>query len=191
MARLHALLPAIHWRNRPGGFEGLSWMIVGQQVSTASAAAIWSRVQAGLGEVTPEAAVAAGEEALRGFGLSRPKARYVHGIAAAFVEGRGGLDHLPELDDEQAIAALTAIVGVGRWTAEVFLMFCEGRADIFPAGDIALQEAARWLDGMERRPAEAEVRARAAAWRPHRSAAAHMLWAWYGAVRRGELTRPL
>ncbi|HYC69376.1 DNA-3-methyladenine glycosylase [Brevundimonas sp.] len=188
MARAHAQTPAFEWRRRIGGFEGLFHMIVDQQVSLASAAAIWARVEAGLGgEVTPARTLATDVETLRTFGLSIQKAAYGHEIARANVEGRIDFDHLERLSDEEAIARLTAIKGVGKWTAETFLMFCEGRRDVFPAGDIALQEAMRWADGAALRPREKEAYARAEIWRPHRSVAAHLLWGWYGAVKRGEV----
>ena len=190
LARVHEMVGPITWRSEPGGFRGLVSMIVGQQVSTASAAAIWGRVETGLGEITPANAVAAGQAGLLTMGLSRPKARYIHGIAEAYLEHRHGVDRLDLLDDDQALEALTALVGIGRWSAEVFLMFCEGRADMWPAGDIALQETVRWLDRLPERPSEQATRERAEAWRPLRSTAAHLLWAWYGAVRRGELPRP-
>lgn len=187
LAQAHAQTPVFGWRRRTGGFEGLFHMIVDQQVSLASAAAIWARVEAGLGgEVTAERVLATAIADLRGFGLSIQKATYGHEIARAQVEGRIDLDHLETLSDEEAVAGLTAIKGVGRWTAETFLMFCEGRRDVFPAGDVALQEAIRWLDGAERRPREEAAYARAELWRPHRSVAAHLLWGWYGAVKRGE-----
>lgn len=188
LARAHAQTPAFEWRRRTGGFEGLFHMIVDQQVSLASAAAIWARVEAGLGgEVTPERTLATDIATLRTFGLSIQKATYGHEIARAHVEGRIDFDHLGSLSDEEAVARLTAIKGVGRWTAETFLMFCEGRRDVFPAGDIALQEAIRWADGAAARPREKETALRAEIWRPHRSVAAHLLWGWYGAVRRGEV----
>ncbi|HZW14956.1 MAG TPA: DNA-3-methyladenine glycosylase 2 family protein [Brevundimonas sp.] len=188
LARAHAQTPAFEWRRRVGGFEGLFHMIVDQQVSLASAAAIWARVEAGLGgEVTSERVLATDIETLRGFGLSIQKATYGHEIARAQAEGRIDLDHLERLSDDEAVARLTAIKGVGRWTAETFLMFCEGRRDVFPAGDIALQEAMRWADGAALRPREKQAYARAEVWRPHRSIAAHLLWGWYGAVRRGEI----
>lgn len=190
MSRVHEMIGPIAWRSETGGFEGLVSMIVGQQVSTASAAAIWARVRAGLGEVTPANAYAAGEAHLCTLGLSRPKARYIFGIAEAFLEHRHGVDRLHALDDAEALAALTTLKGIGRWSAEVFLMFCEGRTDLFPVGDVALCEALRWLDGLEERPDEAQAESRAATFAPHRSTAAHLLWAWYGAVRRGELPRP-
>ncbi|CAN5393855.1 DNA-3-methyladenine glycosylase [soil metagenome] len=190
LAWAHARTPVFEWRLRPGGYEGLFWIIVGQQVSVASAAAIWKRVVEGVGgAVTAEAVLAHDVETLRTFGLSGPKARYGHEIALAQVEGRIDLDHMGTLDDAEAIAALVAIRGVGRWTAETWLMFCEGRTDVFPGGDIALQEAMRWADRADVRPNEKQAYARAEIWRPHRGVAAHLLWAWYGGVKRGEIAR--
>ncbi|HEV7351585.1 MAG TPA: DNA-3-methyladenine glycosylase 2 family protein [Brevundimonas sp.] len=186
LARAHAALPPFEWRLRPGGFEGLFRMIVEQQVSVAAAASIWRRVGAGLGEVTPERLLAHDAETLRTFGLSGQKARYGREIALAQVEGRIDLNALAHLDDDAAVQALTAIKGVGRWTAETYLMFCEGRTDVFPGGDVALQAAMGWLDRLEVRPTEKAAYVRAEAWRPHRGVAAHLLWAWYGAVKRGE-----
>lgn len=188
LARAHAQTAAFEWRARPGGFEGLFRMIVEQQVSVAAANAIWMRVLDGLGgEATPEGVLAADIERLRSLGLSIQKARYGHEIARAHVEGRIDFDHLERLSDEEAVARLTAIKGVGKWTAETFLMFCEGRRDLFPAGDIALQEAMRWVDGAPLRPREKDACVRAERWRPHRSVAAHLLWGWYGAAKRGEI----
>lgn len=188
LAQAHARTPAFEWRWRPGGYEGLFRMIVDQQVSVAAAAAIWKRVVDGLdGEITPRSVLARDHEQLRAFGLSGQKAKYGHEIAQAHVEGRIDFDHLEQLSDEEAIARLVAIKGVGKWTAETFLMFCEGRTDVFPGGDIALQEAIRWADGATLRPTEKQAWARAEIWRPHRSVAAHLLWGWYGAVKRGEV----
>lgn len=187
LAQAHERTPVFEWRSRPGGFEGLLRMIVEQQVSTASAAAIWRRVEAGMGEMTPQALLAHEVETLRGWGLSGQKAKYGREIALAQVEGRIDLDRMQGLDDAEAVAALTAIKGVGRWTAETYLMFCEGRTDVFPGGDVALQEALRWADGTPARPTEKQAYARAEAWRPHRGVAAHLLWGWYGGVKRGEI----
>ncbi|GLS02655.1 DNA-3-methyladenine glycosylase II [Brevundimonas denitrificans] len=188
LAQAHARTPAFEWRWRPGGYEGLFRMIVDQQVSVAAAAAIWKRVVDGLGgEITPRSVLARDHEQLRAFGLSGQKAKYGHEIAQAHVDGRIDFDRLERLSDEEAIARLVAIKGVGRWTAETFLMFCEGRQDVFPGGDIALQEAIRWADGAALRPTEKQAWARAEIWRPHRSVAAHLLWGWYGAVKRGEV----
>ncbi|WP_374276159.1 DNA-3-methyladenine glycosylase [Brevundimonas sp.] len=187
LARVEAVTPIFAWRLRPGGFGGLLRMIIEQQVSVASAAAIWRRVVDGLGEMTPQRVLATDVETLRGFGLSGQKARYGHEIARAHLEGRLDQAHLARMNDAAATAALMAVKGVGRWTAETYLMFCEGRTDMFPGGDVALQEAMRWADGLERRPREKDAYARAEVWAPHRSVAAHLLWAWYGAVRRGEV----
>ncbi|WP_339871280.1 DNA-3-methyladenine glycosylase 2 family protein [uncultured Brevundimonas sp.] len=187
LARAQAQTPVFEWRARTGGFEGLLRMIVEQQVSVASAAAIWERVRDGVGEITAERVLALDVEALRGFGLSRPKARYGHEIARAQVEGRIDYDDMARLDDAAAVAALTAIKGVGRWTAETWLMFCDGRSDLFPGGDVALQEAMRWVDRAAARPSEKQAYARAEIWGPHRGIAAHLLWGWYGGVRRGEI----
>jgi DNA-3-methyladenine glycosylase II len=188
LARAHAVTPVFDWRVREGGFSGLLHMIVDQQVSLASAAAIWKRVDAGLeGAVTPDAVLARDIETLRSFGLSIQKARYAHEIARAQTEGRIDFSHLERLSDEEAVAALVAIKGVGKWTAETFLMFCEGRTDLFPAGDVALQEAMRWADRAAARPNEKAAYARAEIWRPHRGVAAHLLWGWYGGVKRGEI----
>lgn len=188
LARAHALTPAFEWRLRPGGFEGLFRMIVEQQVSVAAAASIWRRTVEGLGGVvTPDAVLALDVDTLRTFGLSGQKAKYGQEIARAQAEGRIDFDHLERLDDVEAIARLTAIKGVGKWTAETFLMFCEGRLDVFPGGDVALQEAMRWADRATLRPTEKQAYARAEIWRPHRGVAAHLLWGWYGAVKRGEI----
>jgi DNA-3-methyladenine glycosylase II len=188
LARVEAAVPPFEWRLRTGGFEGLFRMIVEQQVSVAAAAAIWGRVGEGLVEITPETVLSRSTEELRAMGLSGQKARYGHEIARAQTEGRIDFDHLERLNDAEAIAALTAIKGVGQWTAETFLMFCEGRTDFFPGGDVALQEAMRWADGIEVRPTQKQAYERAEVWRPHRSVAAHLLWSWYGAVKRGEVT---
>lgn len=188
LARAHAQTPVFEWRLRPGGYEGLFRMIVEQQVSVAAAASIWARVVTGLdGQVTPQAVLALEVEHLRTFGLSGQKAKYGHEIARAHVDGLIDFDHLERLSDDDAIARLVSIKGVGRWTAETFLMFCEGRLDVFPGGDVALQEAMRWADGAALRPREKEAYVRAEAWRPHRGVAAHLLWGWYGAVKRGEI----
>ena len=188
LARVDAQTPVFDWRLRQSGFESLLHMIVGQQVSLASAAAIWARVVAGLdGQVTAEAILMRDIETLRGFGLSLPKAKAAHEIARAQVDGRIDLGTLDALDDAQAVAALVAIKGVGRWTAETYLMFCEGRIDVFPGGDVALQQALGWADRAVVRPDQKQAYARAEQWAPYRGVAAHLLWAWYGGVKSGEI----
>jgi DNA-3-methyladenine glycosylase II len=187
LARAESVTPPFAWRVGLGGFPGLLKMIVQQQVSLASAAAIWARVEAGLPEMTPDIVAAHDEAYLRSLGLSQPKARYARAIAEAHLSGACDFDALRGRSDAEAVAALTAVKGVGRWTAEVFLMFTQGRLDLFPGGDVALQEAMRWIDGADARPSEKQAYARAEAWRPYRGVAAHLLWACYGAVKRREI----
>jgi len=187
LVRVDAQTPPLEWRLRVGGFEGLFRMIVEQQVSVASAASVWARLREGMGGVTPELLLAHDLDQLRGMGLSRQKATYGQGIARAQIAGEIDLEHLANLDDEAAIASLTALKGVGLWTAEAYLMMCEGRLDVFPGGDVALQEAIRWADGAEVRPDQKAAYARAEIWRPYRAVATHLLWAWYTGVKRGEI----
>lgn len=187
LAALEAVTPPFEWRVSLGGFPGLLKMVVQQQVSLASAAAIWARVEAGLPEMTPEAVMGHEEAYLLTLGLSRPKARYARALAEAHLSGACDFDALPGLSDKEAVAALTAITGIGRWTAEVYLMFTQGRLDMFPGGDVALQEAIRWADRAEVRPNEKQAYKRAELWRPYRGVAAHLLWACYGAVKRREI----
>jgi DNA-3-methyladenine glycosylase II len=187
LAPLPAATPQFEWRLRPSGYAGLVKFIVEQQVSTAAAASIWRRFEDGLGEVTPARVLDFDEEGLKSFGLSRPKARYAREIATAHIDGRFDFDTLHALADDEAVAALTALKGIGRWTAETYMMFCHGRLDVFPGGDVALQEAMRWADRAEVRPTEKEAYVRAEAWKPYRGVAAHLLWRCYGAVKRGEI----
>ncbi|GAB5446397.1 DNA-3-methyladenine glycosylase family protein [Gymnodinialimonas sp.] len=161
-------------RRRPDGFGALLNAIVGQQVSTASAAAIWARLQeAGFCE---EGAVAtASEEGLKGCGLSRPKVRYAKALAAAQID-YAALRTAP-VDD--VLTTLIAVPGIGRWTAEIYAKFALGHADIFAAGDLALQEGAKLLFDLPERPNEKEMRAMAEDWQPVRAIAARALWAYY------------
>ena len=184
LAKADAAVPPFAWRVRPRGFVGLTTMVVEQQVSVAAAAAIWRRFEAGLGgAVTPAAVLAASEDELRGFGLSGQKARYMRAIAEA-----GPLfDALRAMSDDEAVAHLTAIKGVGRWTADVYLLFCEGRSDFFPAADIALQEGLRLAEGGDTRLGVKALYQRAEAWKPHRGVAALLLWAYYSGVKKGEI----
>ena len=187
IAAIEAVTPEFPWRIRQPGFAGLLKLMVEQQVSLASAAAIWARVEAGLGEVSPATVLAREDVELQGFGLSRPKVRYARAIAEAHVSGLCDFDGLRKMGDDEAAAALMSIKGIGRWTAETYLMFCEGRLDVFPGGDVALQEAMRWADRAEIRPNEKQAYARAEAWKPYRAVAAHLLWRCYGAVKKGEI----
>jgi len=188
LAHMHERTPVFAWRTSLGGFAGLVRVITGQQVSIAAAAAIWTRLEGGLGAVTPEAVAAADIDGLRALGLSAPKARYVKAIAEAHLCGATDLGGLYALDDPAAAQLLCGLTGVGRWTADIYLMFCEGRRDVFPAGDLALQEGLRMAEGWALRPNERELLARAELWRPHRGVAAHLIWAYYGAMRSRRAT---
>ncbi len=166
-------------RVRPRGYDTLLRTIVGQQVSVAAAASVWRKLESLLGEgCPPDALLAQGEEALRACGLSRQKQGYARSLAELVVSGALDLHDLPE-DDEDAIAALVRIKGIGRWSAEIYLLFAEGRPDIWPAGDLAVRIAIGELLGHAERPDEKQMRALAESWRPHRSAAALLAWHHY------------
>jgi len=168
-------------RRQADGFAALLDAIVGQQVSVASARAIWARMEAaGLTQV--QGMAAATDEDLRAVGLSRQKARYGRALAQAGVDFAG----LRARPDEEVIATLVALPGIGRWTAEIYAMFALGRADVFAPGDLALQEAARVLFGLEVRPGERALRAMAEDWSPWRSVAARALWAYYRVAKQRE-----
>lgn len=173
-ARVLPELGPLPLRRRSDGFEAIASAVVSQQISTAAAGAIWDRMAAA-GLLAPEAIVAADEETLRAAGLSRPKARYLKGIAGAGLDWQG----LRALPDDQAIAALIALPGIGVWTAEIYLKFALGRADVLAAGDLALQEAARIMYRLAERPGPAALREMARPWQPWRAVAARGLWAYY------------
>lgn len=168
-------------RIREPGYETLLRTIVGQQVSVAAAASIWNKLAAGVGDLTQPAIVAAAsDEALRAAGLSRQKASYARSLAEEVSSGRLDLTALPA-DDEDAIAQLVRVKGIGRWSAEIYLLFAEGRRDIWPAGDLAVQIEVGRIMGHAERPSEKLTREIAEAWRPHRGAAAILAWHHYKA----------
>lgn len=168
-------------RLRPDGFAQLLSAIVSQQVSTASAAAIWARVEAA-GLSCPDNIVKADDEALRSCGLSRPKIRYARALVAADLDYAG----LRDLPGEAVIRTLTEVPGIGAWTAEIYAMFSLGRADVFAPGDLALQESARLLFDLPERPGARAFRDMAQAWTPWRSVAARLLWAYYRVAKNRE-----
>jgi len=158
------------------GYVTLLRAIVGQQVSVQAAASMWAKLVAAVGDPpAPQALLAAGDELLRGAGLSRQKASYARSLAEEVVSGRLDFDRLPA-DDEEAIAELVRVKGIGRWTAEVYLLFAEGRLDVWPAGDLAVQIEIGNILGLAAKPSEREVRTLAEAWRPHRGALAIFAW---------------
>ncbi len=149
---------------------------MGQQISNQAAAAIWRRLAALPGALTPEGLLALDEADLRDAGLSRPKVSHSRSLAAAYAEGRLDDARIAGMDDDAAIAAICAVRGLGPWTAEVYLLFALERIDVFPAGDLALAAALTDLRGLAARPKTPELRALAAAWHPYRSLAARLLW---------------
>jgi DNA-3-methyladenine glycosylase II len=169
-------------RRRTDGFAGLAAIIVAQQLSTASANAIWNRLAAAFDPLTPEAILRARTARLQKVGLSAPKIRALKAIARAVVDGELALTALAELAAEEAHAALTAVHGIGPWTADIYLLSCLGHADAWPAGDLALQEAARIAFGLPTRPTAKEMHSLAETWRPWRAVAARILWSYYRAA---------
>ncbi|HEX8125453.1 MAG TPA: DNA-3-methyladenine glycosylase 2 family protein [Allosphingosinicella sp.] len=158
------------------GYQTLLRAIVGQQVSVASAASMWAKLTALVGDPPePAALLAASDEALRSAGLSRQKASYARSLAEELVSGRLDFARLPA-DDEEAIAELVRVKGIGRWTAEVYLLFAEGRTDVWPAGDLAVQIETGRIMGLDGKPTEKQVRELSEAWRPHRGAFAIFAW---------------
>lgn len=169
-------------RTRPPGFASLARIIVGQQVSAASARALWDRLTTGIDPFTPEAVLARTEAELRALGLSRQKAAYTLGLARELAEGRLDLAQVHGLDDEAAIAELTKIKGLGRWSAEIYLLFSLGRLDVFPSGDLALAVAMQRLRKLRRRPDPKRLIKLVEPWRPYRGAAAYFLWHFHHAA---------
>ena len=166
-------------RLRDRGYRTLLRTIVGQQVSVAAANSMWRKLEAFLGEEMPAEAVLAAEfDELRACGLSRQKQGYARSLCELIASGELDLHNLPE-DDEEAIEELTRIKGIGRWSAEIYLLFAEGRADIWPAGDLAVQAGLAKILGLEERPTEKATRELAEAWRPHRGSVAILTWHCY------------
>lgn len=181
MAHARDLTGPLPLRRRPDGFAQLLSAIVSQQVSVAAARAIWGRVEdAGLAD--PHAVRAASEEDLRAAGLSRQKIRYAKALAEADID----FNSLRDRPDADVVAELTKVSGIGVWTAEIYAMFSLGRADVFAPGDLALQEAARILYDLPARPTPKVLREQAEAWRPWRSVAARLLWAYYHVQKQRE-----
>jgi DNA-3-methyladenine glycosylase II len=177
-AHARAVAGPVPLRRRAAGFDGLLRIIVGQQLSVAAADGIWRRLES-QGATTREGLCASTEDDLRACGLSRPKLRAVRAIAESVVD----YPSLARMDAAEARAALCALKGVGPWTAEIYLMFCVGRADVFAPGDLALQEGARMLFDLPARPDPKALAGQAEEWSPWRAVAARMLWAYYGAMK--------
>lgn len=186
MARIIAEGAVPPLRKRAPGFEGLFHIIVSQQLSTASANAIWARVQARFPDLSPQIIATAPDEDLHQAGLSGPKIRTLRAIATAIGAGVLPLDALNDRSADEAHRLMTAVKGIGPWTADIYLLFCLGHPDAFPAGDLALQEAVRFAYALDTRPRDKDILALAERWRPWRGVAAKVLWAYYRIAKARE-----
>ncbi|CBS85893.1 DNA-3-methyladenine glycosylase family protein [Azospirillum lipoferum] len=176
--------PVIRDFTRPTGFVGLLRMVMEQQLSTKVALALWAKLQDRLGgEVTPGAILALNDETLRACGFSRQKIGYARGLAEAVASGRLDFDIIHDLPDEEAIARLVALKGIGRWSAEVYLMTTLDRPDIWPIGDLAIQLGVQRLKGWADKPTAKQLIEVAEPWRPYRSLAARLVWHHYVALQ--------
>jgi len=171
-------------RKRPDGFEGLAAIVVAQQLSTASAGAIWARLKAALDPLDHTTVLKARPARLARLGLSAPKIRTLKAIARAVADGSIDLPGLAAVPADDAHRTLSAIHGIGPWTADIYLLFCLGHADAWPAGDLALQEAARLLLALKARPSAKDMGPLAEPWRPWRGAAACLLWSYYRTAKQ-------
>jgi DNA-3-methyladenine glycosylase II len=190
MRRVHDLAGDPPLRLRPAGFEGLARIIVGQQLSVASASAIWARTVEACRPFEPAVMLALKDKHLAGAGLSRPKIRTLRAISEACTNGLD-LTRLDRASDEEVHAALTAVTGIGPWTADVYIMFCLGRADGWAPGDLALQIAAQHALELDERPDKVAMLQLAERWRPWRSVAARLLWGYYAAVKAKRTAVPV
>lgn len=187
VARATGALPL---RRRTADFAGLTQIVTAQQVSVASASAIFERVRTLVSPLTPETLACLSDAELAAAGLSRPKIRTLRAVAAACENGLD-LARLTEKPAAEAHAALCEIKGIGRWSADIFLLFCAGHPDVFPSGDLALQIAVQDALGLAERPAVRDLDEIALKWAPHRAVAARLFWAWYRVMKNGRETLPV
>jgi len=178
---------AFSLRRREAGFPGLCAIVCGQQLSTASAAAIRDRLFAAFDPVHHDTIRQARTDKLKRLGLSAPKIKSLREIAKSVAKGHIDLTAVGDMDADQAHAALTALHGIGPWSADIYLLFCLGHSDAFPAGDLAVQESARIAFGLRKRPDAKALTKMAEVWRPWRGVAAHLLWAYYHAVKKRDV----
>ena len=174
--------PSLRWGDP--GFKTLLRAIVSQQISKAAAATVWGRLEEAAGTLAPESLLELDEDALRAAGLSRQKASYVRGLAEAVVTGGIDLDGLATRPDEEVVAELVRLKGIGRWSAEIYLLFALHRPDAFPADDLALMVGAQRLKRLGERPNRSDLTELAESWRPWRGPAALLLWHYYSATGR-------
>ncbi len=183
--------PSVPLRREQSGFPGLVRIIIGQHVSTASASAIHRRFIDSIHPITPKRYLEIPEEILIQIGLTRAKQATITNLANAIIDETLDLEQINQLEESQAVAKLTALKGIGPWTAEVYLLFCAGHPDIFAAGDLALREAVRHAYDMEERPSENELREIATKWSPFRGIATRLFWSYYEHVKGNGKGQPL
>ena len=183
LAEIHAVTGQPPLRRSPPGLPSLLYMITEQMISLMAAAAIWQRVEARFAPFDPAHLANAPEEDYRACGLSGAKLNTMRALSSAILEGHLQLEALDRMDDETACAHLTAIKGIGNWTAQVYLLACHGRPDIWPAADVALQTAVQQVCKLDARPAAREMETIADDWRPLRAVAARLLWAHYRVIK--------
>lgn len=191
MRRIHDLAGDPPLRRHAAGFEGLSRIVVGQQLSIASAEAIWARTRVTVRPFTARRLLAADEGDLAAAGLSRGKIRTLRALAERIAAGEIAIGRLASADERDVHAALTAVPGIGPWTADIFLLFCAGRADAWPAGDLALQVATQSMLAMDARPGADQLADIAERWRPWRGVAARLLWQYYTVSKARHAAEPL
>lgn len=184
LRQVHDLVGDPPLRRLEGGFPGLVRIVVGQQLSIASASAIWSRVEAAVVPFVPEKILSLDDEHMRALGLSRSKVLTIRALAEALARGDVDIEALAQAEDEEVHDVLTGLRGFGPWSADIYIMFCLGRRDGFAAGDLALQEGARLVLGLENRPSARELLEISDRWRPWRGVAARLLWAHYAAAKK-------
>ena len=187
LAEVAAIAGPLPLRLSEPGFAGLAHIVVAQMVSRASADAIWRRLQEEAGEITPHHILGLTEDSCRRIGLSRAKSATLRLVAEAVDRGDIDLDAVCHMEAEVAVRILTQLKGIGRWTAEVYLLFCAGHPDIFPSGDVALQNAVAHALGLRIRPSVAELDRIAEAWAPWRGISARLFWAYYAREMRREV----
>lgn len=190
LVRIADLAGPVPLRRRPADFAGLAQIVTGQQVSVASAAAIFGRLETLVFPLTADRLERFSDDDLAGAGLSRPKIRTLRAVSAACLEGLD-LAGLAEAPADEAHARLCRIKGIGRWSADIFLLFCAGHPDIFPSGDLALQVAVGDALGLADKPPVKDLDIIAADWAPHRAIAARLFWAWYRVLKQGREVMPL
>jgi DNA-3-methyladenine glycosylase II len=186
LAGVLAIAGAVPLRLRPGGLEGLVRIVMAQQLSTASAEAIWTRLREAYDPFHNTSLLRARTAKLQRVGLSAAKIRTVKAIARAVADGVLDFEALGNMPADEAHAVMTTVHGIGPWTTDIYLLFCLGHGDAWPVGDLALQEAARMAFGLERRPTAKEMITLAEGWRPWRGVAARLLWTYYRSVKKRE-----